>query len=191
MHLLIAREAVDQHLQVAGDVLEADGDLQAKAQSARAGRARSTRSGCRSWRSARASSPARSTSSASSPSHLRYAERGSRKLARSTFYAMGRWQAKLEQRQAVLGRIVDIGAELFAIASAVVYADTIGARAAAARQPRRPSWPTCSAARRAAAPTPCSRAVRQRRRRRLRAAQAVLDGRYAWIEEGVLDPADA
>ena len=38
---------------------------------------------------------------------------------------MGRWQAKLEKRQAVLGRIVDIGAELFAIVAAVVYAQTI------------------------------------------------------------------
>ncbi len=40
---------------------------------------------------------------------------------------MGRWQAKLEKRQAVLGRIVDIGAELFAISAAVVYASTIRA----------------------------------------------------------------
>ncbi|MBW3609375.1 MAG: J domain-containing protein [Actinobacteria bacterium] len=49
----------------------------------------------------------------------------SRKLARSTFMLMGRYQAKLENKQAVLGRIVDIGAELFAIACACVYADTI------------------------------------------------------------------
>ena len=57
--------------------------------------------------------------------HLRFVERNSRKLARTTFYAMGRWQAKLEKKQAFLGRIVDIGAELFAIASAAVYAKTI------------------------------------------------------------------
>ena len=38
---------------------------------------------------------------------------------------MTRWQAELERQQAVLGRIADIGAELFAIASAVVYADPI------------------------------------------------------------------
>ena len=39
---------------------------------------------------------------------------------------MARWQAKLEKKQTFLGRIVDIGAELFAISATVVYADTIG-----------------------------------------------------------------
>ena len=34
MHLLIAREAVDQHLQVAGDILEAETPLGEKAKSA-------------------------------------------------------------------------------------------------------------------------------------------------------------
>ena len=59
-------------------------------------------------------------------SYLRYVERSSRKLARSTFYGISRWQAKLEHKQTFLARIADIGAELFAIASAVCYADTIG-----------------------------------------------------------------
>ena len=64
---------------------------------------------------------------------LRYVERASRKLARSTFYGMARWQAKLENKQTFLGRIVDIGAELFAISSTVVYADTRRTRAAGAQ----------------------------------------------------------
>src|SRR5262245_61832032 len=54
--------------------------------------------------------------------HLRYAERASRKLARVTFYAMARWQGRLERKQGFLGRIVDIGAELFAISAVCVRA---------------------------------------------------------------------
>ena len=38
---------------------------------------------------------------------------------------MSRWQAKLEKKQAVLGHIVDIGAELYAISTAAVYAQTL------------------------------------------------------------------
>ena len=55
---------------------------------------------------------------------MRFVERTSRKLARSTFYGMGRWQAGTEKHGAFLGRIVDIGAELFAMAAAVVDAQT-------------------------------------------------------------------
>ena len=52
-------------------------------------------------------------------------ERSSRRLARQTFYGMGRWQAKLEHRQAFLGRIVDIGAELFAMAACCSRAEML------------------------------------------------------------------
>src|SRR5689334_17807050 len=124
MHLLIAREAVDKHLEVAGEILEGDGDLKEKAKVAvQAGKFYA------SWLPqlavGKGQKPGSFDEFGSLAKHLRFAERNSRKLARSTFYAMTRYQAGLEQKQAVLGRIVDIGAELFAIASAVVYADTI------------------------------------------------------------------
>src|SRR3954468_25072801 len=124
MHLLIAREAVDQHLEVAGEILEGDGSL---AEKAKIGVQAAKFYG--KWLPQLAvgegQKPGAYDEFGSLAGHLRFAERGSRKLARSTFYAMTRYQAKLEQPQALLGRIVDIGAELFAISSAVVYADTI------------------------------------------------------------------
>jgi len=190
MHLLIAREAVDQHLQVAGELLEGEGDLRTKAQSAVQAGAFYAK-----WLPKLAVGEGLKPSSYDElgelATHMRFAERSSRRLARSTFYAMGRWQAKLEKRQAVLGRIVDIGAELFAIASAVVYADTIRRE-----QPQR-----------AAEATELADLFCKQARRRVESlfgalfanddvaayglAQGVLGGRYTWLEEGVLDPGDA
>ncbi len=124
MHLLIAREAVDTHLAVAGDILEPDVEFKDKAKAAKEAAAFYPK-----WLAGLAAGKGQSPSSYSDfgdlAKHLRFAERSSRKLARSTFYGMTRWQAKLEKKQGYLGRLVDIGAELFAIASAVVYANTI------------------------------------------------------------------
>ena len=122
--------------------------------------------------------------------HLRFAERSSRKLARSTFYAMGRWQAKLEKRQAVLGRIVDIGAELFAISAAVVYASTIRAeRPDRAAEAEELADLFCKQARRRVGDL--FRALWSNEDVANHAlAQRVLDGRYAFVEEGIADPAD-
>ena len=187
MHLLIAREAVDTHLEVAGAILDGDGDLREKARVAmQAGRFYAK------WLPQLAvgegQKPGAYEEFGELAGHLRFVERSSRKLARSTFYAMGRWQAKLEKRQAVLGRIVDIGAELFAMSSAVVYATTI-----------RDERPAQAAEAAELADLFCKHA-----RRRVgdlfgalwsnddvdnyALAQRVLEGRYAFLEEGIADP---
>jgi alkylation response protein AidB-like acyl-CoA dehydrogenase len=123
MHLLIAREAVDQHLQVAGDIIEPDVPLSDKAKTAlKAGGFYAK------WlpklATGKGTNPASYSEFGDLAEHLRFAERNARKLARSTFYGMSRWQGKLEKKQSFLGRIVDIGAELYAIACACVYAQT-------------------------------------------------------------------
>src|SRR3954468_5460350 len=101
MHLHIAREAVDQHLAVAGDILEGDVELAQKARSAVKAGAFYAK-----WLPQLAvgegQRPGTFSEFGALATHLRFAERHSRKLARSTFYAMGRWQAKLEKRQAFL-----------------------------------------------------------------------------------------
>jgi alkylation response protein AidB-like acyl-CoA dehydrogenase len=184
MHLLIAREAVDQHLAVAGDILDPKTAIADKAKGAlKAGGFYAT------WFPKLAVGeglkPGSFEEFGSLAEHARYVERGSRKLARSTFYLMGRYQAQLEQKGHLLGRIVDIGAELYAIAAAITYASTLDtdeARELAdlfAHQARRRAdrlfhelWANDDDA-------------------QYTAAQKVLDGRYTWFEADVLDPAES
>jgi alkylation response protein AidB-like acyl-CoA dehydrogenase len=116
MHLLIAREAVDTHLQAAGALADTEASGKDKAfAAAKASGFYAT------WFpklvGGRGTLPGGYAEFEGLATHLRFVERSSRKLARQTFYGMSRWQAKLEYRQSFLGRIVDIGAELFAIAA--------------------------------------------------------------------------
>jgi alkylation response protein AidB-like acyl-CoA dehydrogenase len=190
MHLIIAREAVDQHLQVAGDLIEPDKKVSERASAAGQAAAFYSR-----WLPTLVVGAGRKPTAYSEfgelAKHLRFAERGSRKLARSTFYGMARWQGRLEHQQAFLGRLVDIGAELFAITAACVHARTL-----AERDPERAQD----------APELADLFCGQARRRAERlftelwanddaagysAAQRVLADRYVWAESGILDPAGA
>jgi alkylation response protein AidB-like acyl-CoA dehydrogenase len=195
MHLLIAREAVDAHLSVAGDIIDPSASRSAKAHAAmRAGGFYSR------WL------PTLVTGAGQLPraygefgplaTHLRFVERSSRKLARSVFYAAGRWQGKLEYKQCFLGRMVDIGAELFAMSAVCVraHADAATATGASATEP---SVTGASAQELADAFCRQSRVRVDELFDRLwrntdvqdaRLAKKVLAGEFTWLEQGVLDP---
>ena len=51
--------------------------------------------------------------------HLRFVERSSRRLAREIFHALVVYRGRLQQKQALLFRVVDVANELFAMAAAV------------------------------------------------------------------------
>ena len=121
MHLLIAREAVDAHLSVAGDIIDPEADRAAKARAVVKAGGFYAR-----WLPTltvgRGQAPSAFNEFGPLAVHLRYVERTCRRLARSTFYGMSRWQGRLEVKQGFLSRIVDIGAELFAMSAVVVRA---------------------------------------------------------------------
>src|SRR5689334_11533022 len=124
MHLFIAREAVDAHLKAAGALADKDATLEDKARAA-AGASGFYAKWLPQLVVGKGAAPTSYAEFGPLATHLRFVERSSRKLARQTFYGMSRWQAKLEYRQAFLGRVVDIGAELFAIAAACSRAEML------------------------------------------------------------------
>src|SRR5262250_1569282 len=117
MQLFIAREAVDAHLSAAGELIEPGVPASRKARAAKQAGGFYAK-----WlptlMTGKGQRPGAYGEFGPLAQHLRYVERASRKLARATFYGMARWQGRLERKQGFLGRIVDIGAELFAISAA-------------------------------------------------------------------------
>jgi alkylation response protein AidB-like acyl-CoA dehydrogenase len=123
MRLFIAREAVDDHLKVAGAILDPDASLGTKlAAVVKAGFYYAA------WYPARWFGWGRWPRYAefgSLAKHMRYVNRASRRLARKLFHAIVRFGPKLEKRQAVLARMVEISAELFAMCASISRAQAL------------------------------------------------------------------
>ena len=116
---------------------------------------------------------------------MRWIERASRKLAREQFHAMARYQGGLERKQAVLFRLVDVGVELFAMSAVCVRARWLTSKDAADRTPLTLADLYCRGARRRVAQY--FHAVWSNDDAlTYRTARQILDGRYGWLEEGVI-----
>ncbi|ARF57698.1 acyl-CoA dehydrogenase family protein [Streptomyces gilvosporeus] len=186
MHLLIAREAVDAHLSVAGALIDPDTSLADK------GRAAARAGGFYArWLPQLITGPGQLPRTYQEfgelAGHLRYAERASRKLARSTFYAMSRWQGRMETKQGFLGRIVDIGAELFAMSAACVRAEHLRMSGEHGREAHQLADAFCRQARLRIEEL-FGRLWTNTDDLDRKIVSRVLDGSYTWLEEGVIDP---
>jgi alkylation response protein AidB-like acyl-CoA dehydrogenase len=184
MRLFIAREAVDTHLRIAGALIDPKTPMADKLRGL-------LRSGAYyatwyprlylGWGHA----PRYAEFGPLAP-HIRFVNRSARRLARTLFHCMLRFGPKLEKRQQVLARLVEIGAELLAITAACSRAQSLrarGDRAAAGAMELADVF---------------SRQARRRVEEKFaavwsnddtttyRTAQAVLRGEHAWLEEGVV-----
>ena len=185
MHLFIAREAVDKHLQIAGDVVMPGKRLGERLRGL-------TRAvlfygwwypsrwlGWGFWPKYAAFGPL--------AQHVRYVERHSRRLARGVFHAMVRFGPKLEYRQAVLFRLVDVGAELFAMAATCARAQWLLRRDSAAGKRAVALADLFCRQARGRIEAKFKRLWRNTDVEAYRVAQDVLRGEHRWLEEGMVE----
>jgi alkylation response protein AidB-like acyl-CoA dehydrogenase len=183
MRLFIAREAVDTHLSVAGDLINPKAAPGKKAAAFLKSAAFYATWYPRLWLGW-GRWPRYGEFGALAP-HIRFVNRASRRLARTLFHAMVRFGPKLERRQSVLFRLVEIGAELLAISAACSRAVSMVRKDPANRGPIEMADVFSRHA---------SRRVRALFRQvfanddvaTYRLAQDVLKGNHLWLEEGIV-----
>jgi alkylation response protein AidB-like acyl-CoA dehydrogenase len=184
MHLFMAREAVDKHLQVAGAMIDPEKGVAEKLaelpkMAAFYGSWYPTRwLGWGQW--------PRYQEFGALARHLRFCERNTRRLSRQIFHGMLVHQGKLQHKQGFLFRVVDVANELFAMAASV-------ARAQAMVEAGYPEAANAAEL----ADLFCRGSRRQVMRllrdlwfnddvRKYKVALKVLDGKHAWLEKGIL-----
>jgi alkylation response protein AidB-like acyl-CoA dehydrogenase len=183
MRLFIAREAVDQHFALAFPIVNPESTLKE-----RLAGLRKSAPFYATWYPSRwlgALRPAVYGEFGKLGRHLRFADRATNKLGRALFHAMVRHGTKLERRQMILFRAVDIGAELYAMAAACVRSRMLAKRGQV--EAERLADVFCREAkvriRRAFASLDGKNDVAH-----YRLAQEVLRGEHAWLEAGIMAP---
>ena len=183
MRLFIAREAVDAHFSIAFPIVDPKSNFSTRLRSlVKAAPFYMT------WYPARWIPSFKSYGDFGAlAGHMRFADRTTRRLGRALFHAMVRFGPKLERKQMVLFRAVDIGAELYAMSAACARAQMLATKL---NQPEAIQL----------ADVFCTQARERIEKlfeslygpsdeKLYKLAMSVLKGEHAWMEQGIVDEA--
>ncbi len=119
--------------------------------------------------------------------HMKYIGKTARRLARNLFHAMGLYQQKLEAKQQLMARLVNIGTDLFAMAATCSRAMQLAGKGAEKANSVELADLFCRQAK--------GRIEKQFRSlfhnsdaKAYRLAQDVLADKYAWLENDIIPP---
>lgn len=184
MRLFIAREAVDMHLTVAGDMIDPRAPMTRRLMSlVRAGIYYAW------WYPTRWLSWGRwprYTDFGPLARHMRYVHRTSGRLARSIFYSMMRFGPGLERKQAVLGRLVDIGSELLVMTATCVRSKQMTGANPSDTSPTTLADLFCRHSRRRVAEH-FRTLFSNDDTATYKVAQEAMEGRFEWLEQGIVE----
>jgi len=185
MRLFIAREAVDRHMKLAYDLFKPGTPVSAKLKTVfkAAGFYGVWYPGL--WLRSLVAPFSGFGLPAGLGRYERFVRRMTHKLARSVFHAMLRHGPGLEKKQRTLGRLVDIGTDLFAMSAALARAESLLKRNPADQSPAELATVFCEEAGRRVCRN-FSELVWNDDRDEYRLAQDVLAGKAAWLEKGVI-----
>ena len=116
--------------------------------------------------------------------HFKFIEKNSHKLARNIFYYMAKYQKKLEHKQNLLGRLIDVGTDLFVMAATCSYAIS-QSRAQNDDSPIELADHFCQVARRRVQEKFDALSNNDDKSQN-RIAKHVIDNNYRWLEKGIM-----
>ena len=117
--------------------------------------------------------------------YFRFSERCSHKLARYLVYYMGRYRQELERKQMILGRLIEIGTDLFAISATCSYAISLQKERSGDSSPIHLADYFCKMA---------IRRIHERfqalsdndDKEANQVAKSVINSEYRWLEDGIM-----
>ena len=186
MHLIMAREALDTHFKLVMPIMmpkpgQKEGKVSLIMKAA---------SFYMTWLPKvfmPAGSPSARKLNGANRSHLAFAAKTCKKLARNLFFTMAKFGPKMEYEQLILGNFVDIGTDLFVMAATLSYADHMLSENPADETPQELADLFCREARKRIEGN--FKAVKSNHNRSYKKVAALLmDGKLGWLANGSMNP---